>query len=122
MPRFAYPVKLVRDRVSERIGENRSFHYERFGNRKHHIKLLRAKLLEEAAEYVLEPSMGELADVFEVVRALADIDLASTYDALVAAADAKAAQRGGFEVGTLMVATDDGAVGETRPEWKEERG
>lgn len=119
--RFAYVVKLVRDRIAERVGGDPRFHYKKLdGPFRHeqHVKLLRAKLMEEATEYLLDPSVGELADVLEVCEALARVDLGVSPIDVINAQREKREERGGFEDGTVMVATDDGAVAERRPEWE----
>jgi predicted house-cleaning noncanonical NTP pyrophosphatase (MazG superfamily) len=119
MARFGYVVKLVRDRVHQRIGGNRDILYERVGSRQDHVRLLRAKLVEEVGEYLIDPSRGELADIFEAVRSLAVVDQRTSMLEIEEIADAKVIERGGFLEGMVMVATDDGAVGEKRPEWTE---
>lgn len=66
-------VKLVRDDVGKWL-EDPAIEY-RPVPREQHVALLREKLMEEATEYLLRPSVGELADVLEAVRALATVDL-----------------------------------------------
>lgn len=130
MPRYGYVVKLVRDRVAERIGGNPSFHYERVASREQHANLLVAKLLEEVGEYVTATDSAEkaaeLADVLDICKALAWVDVHHGAAAITAAqawaviehlSEEKTEERGGFAVGTVMIATDDGAVDEKRPEW-----
>lgn len=100
-----YPVKLVRDDVGVMLGELGSVTYERVRDRDVLVRLLRSKLIEEAVEYVTNPSVEELADVWEVVKALALHDLGQ--DSLLQtmeAAQRKQAERGGFDRGTVMVA------------------
>jgi predicted house-cleaning noncanonical NTP pyrophosphatase (MazG superfamily) len=58
----------------------------------------RRELVEEAIEFLQDPCIGELADVYEVVRALAETDPAFvSMEAVVMEANAKRAERGGFE-------------------------
>ncbi len=64
-----YLVKLVRDAVATKLVTD-TINYEPITDRDEAIKLLRAKLIEEAVEYALDPSAHELADVLEVVEAL----------------------------------------------------
>lgn len=129
--RYGYVVKLVRDRIAERVGEDRSFHYEPVSNREQHAKLLLAKLLEEVGEYMVATDSAEkaaeLADVLDICRALAWVDVhgaaammtpEQAWKVIEVLSREKTKERGGFERGTLMVATDDGAVGDTRPEWE----
>lgn len=92
-----YLVKLVRDRVGENLADTR-VEYAPIEDREEAIKRLRGKLIEEAVEYVLDPSAGELADILEVVEGL------SMHDPLVPGGIAsvhreqlrKRAERGSF--------------------------
>lgn len=99
-----YPIKLVRDEIGERLGGEGTITYEPTHDRDEHIALLRRKLVEEAAEFLASPSVGELADVYEVVRCLAEIDPACvSLDAVIGEANQKRTERGAFERGVLMV-------------------
>lgn len=69
-----------------------------------HVRRLRAKLLEEAVEYVTKPSADELADVLAVARALALVDLKVTWPTVAALELARHGERGGFEEGIGMYA------------------
>ena len=100
-----YIVKLVRDRIA-RVGPARGFTYDRCLDSAQHRKLLRAKLLEEVGEYLLDPSMEELADVYEAVYALAVVDQGADIVAVGHAARRKREERGSFIEGTIMVAVD----------------
>lgn len=101
---MAYLVKLVRDNVDELVGGPGTCTYEPLPHDEH-VKALRAKLAEEVGEYLVDPSLGELADVYEVVAALARIDLGVPYGVLVDAAAHKREVRGGFSCGLAMMAT-----------------
>lgn len=98
-----YPIKLVRDSIGARLGGEGTITYEPVGDQETHIALLRRKLIEEAAEYLLDPSVSELADVLEVVWALSYVchDGAS---AVEVEAMRKARERGSFIDGVVMVA------------------
>lgn len=64
---------------------------------------LRKKLLEEATEYALAPSMDELADVLEVVHALVKHDLGSSHFGFLDTARLlKRDYKGGFDELTGM--------------------
>lgn len=95
-------IKLVRDRIDT---FTEGFHdrlvYETL-SKEEHIVELRKKLLEECAEYLLDPSLGELADIYEVVRALAHCDLDVSLGEVERAATKKRAERGGFTEGLGM--------------------
>lgn len=96
-------VKLVRDRVAQFVGKS-TVSYEPVDEATH-IRLLRRKLIEEAAEYLENPSLGEAADVLETLRALADWDLKVPWPAVAEEAHAKYEERGGFDDGIAMFAT-----------------
>lgn len=98
-------VKLVRDRVGQFIAGDQGVSYEPVYNGADHQRLLRAKLLEEAVEYLQNPSLGELADVLQAVHDLAVVDLAAEIDALEAERVHKLEERGGFAEGTGMYVT-----------------
>lgn len=97
-------VKLIRDRMGELLSTS-TVRYAPIPDRATRIRALRSKLVEESAEYLANPSLGELADVLEVVRALAeqDLDLGGGAVALVLAeAASKRRERGGFRDGVGM--------------------
>lgn len=114
-----YLVKLVRDRIGERVGPARGFHYEAIEFKDQHVRLLREKLGEEVVEYLCDPSLGELVDILQALEDLAVVDLGKSWMEVEDAADRKFRERGGFRNGTVMIATDEGYNGEPRPEWGE---
>jgi predicted house-cleaning noncanonical NTP pyrophosphatase (MazG superfamily) len=67
-------VKLVRDKV---FGPNERYlaFGETISDEDEVVKLLRKKLIEEAVEYMENPSIEEAADVYEVLLALLKRDL-----------------------------------------------
>lgn len=89
--------KLVRDRIPD-LAPAREFRRAAPGERR---GLLLAKLHEECAEVAADPCTEEIADVLEVLRALAD-DLGVTWPEVEDTARRKRAQRGGFEDGVVM--------------------
>ncbi len=70
--------------------------------RDEHAARLRAKLVEEVGEYLAQPSIGELADILEVVHALAYVDVGRTFAAVEQERDRKWHERGGFNRGLVM--------------------
>src|SRR5579885_3629171 len=74
-----YLVKLVRDRVGQNLRKT-DIDYAPIEDREEAIRRLRGKLIEEAVEYLLNPSVGELADVLEALEALASHDPALATD------------------------------------------
>lgn len=92
--------KLVRDRIPEIIRENGE-HCEidrqyRKAAPEEMKDLLIAKLREEVEEYAANPSVGELADIGEVLLALALNHNVPTWRALGYVLDDKRNRRGGF--------------------------
>lgn len=93
-----YPIKLVRDRTTDIIGDEGRLFYD-------HIPAeergpwLRKKLVEEVAEYLVDPGLDELADVYAVIEGLA-VSHGISPRGLRDIADAD--QRGGFITGRMM--------------------
>lgn len=87
--------KLVRDRIPEIIQDAGRVPETRTAAGEEHPTLLRNKLYEEAGEYVATNDPAELADLLEVLHALAALhDL--TPEQLEEQRAAKAAERGAF--------------------------
>ena len=96
-----YPIKLVRDRTAEIInasGEPGDLFYGPCPAGSH-LRWLRQKLIEECAEYVIDGTLAELADVLAVVEGLALLH-GTNLDALVPTM--RADIRGGFADGVMM--------------------
>lgn len=95
--------KLVRNDIPARIdregGEVRTRQAE-------NIQPLIEKLSEEVQEYQDEAEIEELADVYEVIRALAQIRHGGLHRVAQEAAD-KRREYGGFENGTILVEVDE---------------
>lgn len=89
--------KLVRDRIPD-LAPKRVFRRARNDERR---GLLLAKLHEECAEVAADPCPEELADVLEVLRALAD-ELGLGWSEIEATAHRKHSERGGFDDGVVM--------------------
>ncbi|QXJ27010.1 nucleoside triphosphate pyrophosphohydrolase [Actinomadura graeca] len=87
--------KLVRDRIPQVIEESGRRAEFRVAGLDEYRSRLRAKLYEEAGEYVASGDPEELADVLEVVHALAAVHRL-TPDGLEARRADKAQRRGGF--------------------------
>src|SRR6202034_2089051 len=95
--RVAYH-KLVRDQIPEIIAADGGHAVTRILDHAGYQAALRAKLLEEAHEAQAAPDgqlSSELADVLEVLRALAAAHRMS-WDDIVSEAGRKRAKRGGF--------------------------
>ncbi len=94
--------KLVRDRIPEIIEKDgKTCVCRKITNRTELIKLLEEKLLEELDEFRSAHNRDELADILEVVFALAD-NLDISINSLLEARQTKAAKRGGFTKGLFL--------------------
>jgi predicted house-cleaning noncanonical NTP pyrophosphatase (MazG superfamily) len=101
-----YFVKLVRDDVARHVPDA-AVTFGAVPRGKLH-DLLKSKLIEEATEYIVAPSLGELADIYEVVEALASQLGHEMWEVRHAAMD-KRRDRGGFfdGVGMFCTTTDE---------------
>ena len=93
--------KLVRDRIPEIIEASGKHCVCSTLSDAEHLTMLDAKLNEELAEYQESKSMEELADLLEVIRAVA-VARGSSMDEVEAIRRNKAAKRGGFEKKILL--------------------
>lgn len=94
--------KLVRDRIPEIISNSGKQCVCRPLSDDEYLTMLDEKLHEELAEYQESKSMEELADLLEVIRAVARAR-GSSIDEVEAIRREKAARRGGFEQRILLV-------------------
>ena len=88
--------KLVRDKIPEIIAQQGESANIRILNGKEYTVALEQKLDEETAEFHKEKNLEELAEILEVVYALAD-DLGYTKDELLDMYNQKHEKRGGFQ-------------------------
>ena len=100
--------KLVRDRIPEIIEASGKKSVCSTLSDEEYLAMLDAKLNEELAEYQESKSMEELADLLEVIRAVAAAR-GSSIEEVEAVRKNKAAKRGGFEKKILLteVITED---------------
>ena len=98
--------KLVRDRIPEIIASSGKKCVCSPLSDDEYIKMLDAKLNGELAEYQESKSMEELADLLEVIRAVAKAR-GSSIDEVKAMHREKAARRGSFEQKILLVEVRD---------------
>ena len=100
--------KLVRDRIPEIIEKSGKQPVYSILSDEAYLTKLDEKLNEELAEYQESKSMEELADLQEVIRAVA-VARGSSIEEVEAIRRDKAAKRGGFEKKILLteVTTDD---------------
>ena len=88
--------KLVRDKIPEIIAQQGESANIRVLHDKEYTAALEQKLDEETREFHKERNLEELADILEVVYALAD-DLGYTKDELLDMYNQKHEKRGGFQ-------------------------
>lgn len=107
--------KLVRDRIPEIIAAaGHTADVRTLDAAEFHDRLI-AKLAEETAEYATDRSPDELADILEVVAALAATH-GLTWGSLLAIRDRKRRDRGGFDRRLLLVGTaEPGPDADPRP-------
>src|SRR5512139_2922113 len=98
--------KLVRDRIPEIIETAGGSPSVRVADRPEYRALLRVKLYEEAGEYAASGDPDELADLLEVVQALARTHGLDP-NGLERARAAKAAERGGFDERLVLRLRDE---------------
>ncbi len=99
--------KLVRDGIPALIESQGSTCRVRTLSDEEYIKRLDQKLQEELDEYLADGSLEELADLVEVIRAVAEARSGS-WDDIEALRVAKREQRGGFESRILLMDVDEG--------------
>ena len=100
--------KLVRDKIPQIIEGSGKTCVTRSLSDAEYLAALDAKLQEELNEYQADKSMEELADLLEVIRAVAAAR-GSSIEEVEAIRRDKTAKRGGFEKKILLteVITDD---------------
>lgn len=95
-------VKIVRDQIPLLVGHERGAVIYQGASREQVVEGLRKKLVEEALEYLLDPSAEELADVIEVAHALRHWDLDISPTELHEIGTRKRDERGAFFDGIGM--------------------
>jgi len=93
--------KLVRDRIPDIIMQSGKRPAYSLLSDEDYLAKLDEKLNEELAEYQESKSMEELADLLEVIRAVA-VARGSSIEEVEAIRQDKAAKRGGFEKKILL--------------------
>lgn len=99
--------KLIRDKIPEIIENNGGKAVIRQLSQEEYLKFLEAKLDEEVGEYHRDHTVEELADILEVVYALAKA-YGCSKEELFAVYDKKHTQRGGFEKRLLLIESERG--------------
>lgn len=97
--------KMVRDRIPEVIARDGKKAVWHTVDRQEAMEFLTKKLREEAEEYAASREAEELADVLEVVRALA-AEQGVSWDELERIRENKHLQRGGFQQRIVLDAVE----------------
>ncbi|RHW38168.1 phosphoribosyl-ATP pyrophosphohydrolase [Neobacillus notoginsengisoli] len=102
--------KLVRDRIPEVIEKTGKKFSTRIMDKKEYIVELRKKAFEELEEYMNtendSDAVEELADLLEIIHALADYHKVSFVD-IEAVRKNKAEKRGGFKERIFLIEVED---------------
>jgi len=96
--------KLVRDKIPMLIAQSGEMPLTRILEQEEYRSCLEAKLDEEVAEFHADQNAEELADILEVVYALAD--MTGSREALLAAYQQKHDARGGFEKRIFLISKE----------------
>ena len=97
--------KLVRDMIPQIIKEQGEIPVTRILSGEEYTAALEQKLDEEAAEFHREKNLEELADILEVVYALAE-NLGCTKEQLFHMYEQKHEKRGGFQSGIFLISKE----------------
>ncbi|WP_201008719.1 nucleoside triphosphate pyrophosphohydrolase [Paenibacillus glycanilyticus] len=102
--------KLVRDLIPQIIASSGKQYRTRILQENEYVSELNVKLKEESTEYFSanspQESLEELADMLEVIRALATVH-GSSWEQLEDLRNKKAEARGGFEERVYLIDVDD---------------
>jgi len=103
-------MKLVRDKIPEIIKRTGKVAHTRspYSDAEYSL-FLRHKLSEEGDEFLETPTAEEAADIYEVLRAMCDLNSISI-DEVVSVADKKRDERGGFSGRIVLEKISDDAI------------
>lgn len=95
-------MKLVRDHIPEIIEEDGKWCLTRTVHGvDEHMVLLKEKIVEEAEEFIANPSYEEAADMLEVIKTFCYLNNLE-FDAVISVAQNKQEERGGFYNGIIL--------------------
>ena len=98
--------KLIRDKVPAKIEGSGSTYKLHIADDKEYRDKLRNKMNEEVSEFLREPSVEELADIAEVLYAIADLEFGGREN-LEKARQEKFDKVGGFEKKLILDETNN---------------
>lgn len=99
-------MKLVRDNIPAICKENGQTSEARILDNIEYTSELRKKLKEEVNEYLLSTELEELADIIEVIEALAE-NQGSSLEAVLDIKQAKQTKSGAFQNKVFLISVDD---------------
>ena len=99
-------MKLVRDNIPAICKENGQTPETRILDNIEYTSELRKKLKEEVDEYLSSTELEELADIVEVIEALAE-NQGSSLEAVLDIKQAKRCKNGAFQKKIFMISVDD---------------
>ena len=99
--------KLVRDKIPQKIQDNGEVAKTEILNDERFLQELHKKLFEEAGEFVEEDSVEELADLMEVIYAIARLR-GIDWKEMEKVRQEKAQKRGAFEKRIFLIETEKG--------------
>ena len=98
--------KLVRDRIPSICGENGQVPKSRILESAEYTRELRRKLKEEVEEYLASNEPEELADIVEVIEALAE-DQGISFDDIMRMKQKKQDKNGAFRDKVFLISVED---------------
>lgn len=98
--------KLVRDRIPEIIAANGKTAQIRVLSKEEYVAALEKKLIEEVGEYLEGKELSELADIMEVVEALAE-NAGVPFEKLLAMQAEKQRTNGAFQKRLFLECVED---------------
>lgn len=98
--------KLVRDKIPEIIEASNRTYETSILESEEYVQELQKKLKEEVQEYLEAENIEELADIMEVVFALANVHGATEQD-LMNVRNQKREDRGGFDKRIFLISTEE---------------
>jgi predicted house-cleaning noncanonical NTP pyrophosphatase (MazG superfamily) len=99
--------KLVRDEIPTiLVNKEKEFKWHKAVDVEEYTRALKAKLQEEVGEFLEQPSIEEIADISEVLDALAHV-LGHDSFAVMKVKEDKAATRGRFYNGYILESVED---------------
>ena len=98
--------KLVRDNIPSICKANAQLPETMILDDKRYTSALREKLKEEASEYLASNEIEELADVIEVIEALAE-NQGSSLEEVMQIKKSKQKKNGGFKNKVLLISVED---------------